>query len=124
MKTLNAIKADLGQHYGSETFTRHGLVKNCIATEGAMDYFKQAECFWLWDIIATECHMVIKKLEPDVHYFKIVSKDGEADLTLKGYRDNLLWERHIGFTSHPEGEMELVVGWDGSRTTISLYSEN
>lgn len=124
MKTLNAIKADLSQHYGSETFTRHAILKNCIASEGAMDYFEQAECFWLWDIIATECHAIIMELEPDVHYFKIVSKDGQADLTLDNYEDTRLWDRHIGFTTHPEGEMELVVGWDGSRTTICLHSEN
>lgn len=124
MKTLNAIKADLGQHYGSATFTRHAIVKNCIASEGAMDYFEQAECFWLWDIIATECHTVINKLEPDVHYFKLVSQDAQADLTLDDYQDNLLWSRHIGFTSHPKGEMNLIVGWDGERTTICLLSEN
>jgi len=124
MKTLNAIKSDLKQHYGSETFTRHVLVRNSVAREGAMDYFEQAECFWLWDIIATECHNAIKVLEPDVHYFKLVSKDDEADLTLHGYGDNLIWSRHIGYTSHPEGEMELIVGWDGFRSTTCLTSEN
>lgn len=124
MKTLNAIKADLRQHFGSETLTRHWFVKNATFSEGAIDYFQQAECFWLQDIIATECHNVVRALEPDVHYFEIESKDAEAHLYLKNYKGELLWDRHIDFTSHPEGKMELIIGWDGEKTITCLPSEN
>lgn len=124
MKNLNAIKADLACHIGSETFTRHGFVATSVATEGAIDYFTQAECFWLWDIIATECHNIIRAMVPEVHYFTIKAKDAEADLKLVDWEDNVLWERHIDFTTHPDGEMELHFGWDGYRTTVCLPSEN
>lgn len=124
MKTLNAIKADLRQHIGSETLTRHWFVKNATFSEGAIDYFQQAECFWLQDIIATECHNAVRALEPDTHYFMIKSKDSEADLVLEDHTGKELWKRHIDFTSHPEGKMELVIGWDGERSITCLHSEN
>jgi len=124
MENLNEIKFKLKQHFGSETFYAHWFVKSAVHTEGAKDYFDQAACWWLWDIIATECHNAIKNLDPDIHYFKIVVADDEAKLTLHDYQKELLWSRDIGFTTHPEGEMDLIVGWDGQRSTTCLVSEN
>lgn len=124
MNTLNAIKANLKHHYGSDNFTLHSISKASIASEGALDYFQQAECFWLWDIIATEVLTAVKSNREDTYYFKIISKDCEAELTLHDYRGNLLWNRKIGFTTHPDGEMDLIVGWNGVHSIICLRSEN
>ena len=111
METLNKIKENLRQHFGSETMYT-GMVKNSAYSEGVKNLMEQASCYWIYDIIQTECREALRLHDvADTYYFKIVSKDNEANLTLTSYRGKVLFDRHIGFTTFPEGEMNLIVGY-------------
>ena len=121
--TLNAIKEKLHAFYGTEHYYK-GIVPNCLYTDGFKAYMEMAACFWLFDIIQTECFDVIRKLRPDTHYFTIEVNKEKAHLHLKDYQDNLLWERKIDFTTHPEGNISFPFGFDGEIGVICLHSEN
>jgi len=125
MKTLNAIKADLNHHCGSEQFY-HGLIKNSIYTEGVRDYFTQAECFWLSYIVSTEFHNVVKRLSPDTYYLtvEVNKEDSSCVITLDDYKRIRLHTRKVDYTTHPYGKMNLILGWDGARSILCLTNEN
>jgi hypothetical protein len=121
---MNLIKEDLKQYYGTENYYKHFSNANALYTDGFRAYMIKASCFWLFDIIATEFHDIVKSKDPDKFYLKVSVKDSKATNTLRDWEDKNLYTRQVGFTTHPEGEIEFPFGWDGTRTIISLYSED
>lgn len=124
MESLNAIKHKLRYHIGSEQIF-HQLIRNCCYTEGMKDYFTLAQCWWLYDIIQTEIHDIVSKRDPDTYYIKFkVDKEKKAIIKMVDWKKNVLFEREIEWTTHPEGKMEFHIGFDGFRSIVCLPSEN
>lgn len=69
-----------------------------IVSDGVVDC-ADAGCWWLVDIIATECRGLENLL-----VIKAVAANGKADLTGIGSGDKIRWSRHIDFTDMPDGE--------------------
>jgi hypothetical protein len=123
-KTLEHLKASkLDQHYGTEEFYRANMfVKKVIHTEGIKELADQAQCYWLLDILATEFYDALKsqKQEPDKFYITIESKDDQADITMKNYRDKVIYKRHIDYTDLPTGKLMIYAGWQGEEGYLVL----
>jgi hypothetical protein len=47
------LLAGLDHFTGSENYTRHGLMRNLLMTDGVMFLQENAEAFWLVDVIAS-----------------------------------------------------------------------
>lgn len=122
---INQLSAELMQYYGSENLYHNFLNLNSRYTDGVKAYLELAKAYWLYDIIQTEVFNVLKKKDtPDAYYFKIVAKQGKAYLYLKDYKEVMLWEKKIDFTTHIDGEVFLECGWDGKTMITCLPSEN
>ena len=111
MENLNLIKDKLKQYYGSDKMYT-GLVKRSVYSDGMKALIDLAACYWLYDIIQTEVLDVLKKKNvPDTYYFTITSADTKCTLTLSDYNNEELWNREIGFTTFPDGTMNLHIGY-------------
>jgi len=54
-----------------------------------------------------------------------MAQDAEAVIEMKNYRDDILYKKEIGFTTHPDGEMTFKVGYNGqNRSIMCLLSED
>jgi hypothetical protein len=121
---LNMIKSKIAHASGTGNFY-HGMNKGSVYTDGVKEFLKLAECQWLYDIIQSEVHIILRMKIPDTYYFRItVNSDSEATLELTDYNGDDLWKREIPYTDFPEGSMDLITGWDGERLTTCLPSEN
>ena len=126
------LQNELSQCSGSEGYTRHALVKNCIASSGAMTFFENAGngAFWLWDLLATEVAPLAKRHETVFCMLSVkgsaavlkVTDGGRGDVE-NGEKETVLFRREIHFTDCPEGEWRLWMGWDGQYVTVFLPSE-
>lgn len=109
---LNMIKEKLKQHYGSETMYKGAFSNHSVHSEGVKDLLEMAQCYWLYDIIQTEIIEVLMKHNiPDNYYLKLTCENSEMDIVLSDYKSIVLFDRHIGFTTFPEGEITLHVGY-------------
>lgn len=126
MKTMNLLKSELKQFYGTEKYY-HTLVKKSLYTDGMKYFLENAGthgAYWLYDIIQTEIFALLKQKNPDTYYLKVTIADNEANILLSDYRSNKLFNRHIDFTDLPTGEIEFHVGYDGEHLITCLPSEN
>lgn len=132
MNDTNQLQDALRQHAGSETWTRHGLNREVLATEGALFFFENAGggAFWLWDIIASELPKFAKEQGTVFVTFTvagtkgvIIADDGGRGDTEGGEKKTELWRKEISFTDTPEGEWKLWMSWDGEHYVILLPSE-
>jgi hypothetical protein len=113
---------------GANNFFRNPLVPKFFFSDGVKDCADAAGCYWLLDIVATEC------LEPlgasKRSYMGIVTckvSAGQADITLTDSDEAApIWSRHLDFTDMPEGEWKFILYNDignGSRFSFILPSE-
>jgi len=124
MKNLNLIKEELSQFYGGGQLYR-GMIKRSLYSEGVKHLLEEAKAYWMYDIIQTEVFDKLRKQNQlDTFYFKMKAEKGKAVLSLVNYKNELLWSKEIGFTTFPDGEIELVCGWDGSQMITCLHNEN
>jgi len=102
-------EADLDQFTGTETWTRHGLNRNMLCTDGVMYFAENAGngAFWFLDIVATELMMLHKK-EPCL-VITLASKDGKATITADDGNDRVLYTREIEYTDCPPGDWKFYL---------------
>ncbi len=105
-------EADLAHFTGSEEYTRHGLMRNILISEGAKYVADKGGAHWLLDIIASmqldkkvraEEFQVwqlntFKKDNSDSHYGILICGDGNG---------NEVYRQKIGYTDFPLPEIKL-----------------
>lgn len=120
---LNEIKHKLKKCNGSEGLF-HGLLKTCCYTDGFKLYMELAKSYWLYDIVQTEFFNVIKLKKPDIYYLRVNVEALECTITLEDYKEDILYQRNVNFSTHPDGQIDFHFGWDGERGIICLPNEN
>jgi len=124
MNTLNGIKAELSQFYGTNQYYK-GLNGRAIYTDGIKELLNLAECYWLYDIIQTEVFGALVTKTPDTFYLKL-NKPADTNgmnLILEDWAGAVIWKKEIGLTTFPAGEMTLCCGFDGQHLITCLMSE-
>lgn len=115
--------SDLSQFTGTDTWYRHGLVRNVLYTDGVKFLAERAGAFWLLDKVAT------LQIEPRVRAEEFqtwrlaVSEGQKATLTCDDGNGNVVHSERIGWTDFPLDEVKLYVGADGARRVVMLPSE-
>jgi len=102
MQDATTIQATLSQFSGTENYYAHNLpgCPRLKLTDGAHYLREAAECYWLFDIIAS----VARKLrEKDYfHSVKLVKDDkGGATFTADDGNGRIDYAQHIPFTDFP-----------------------
>lgn len=122
------LEAALSNHYGSETYTRHAIVKSFVLTEGAVCFRDNAGngAFWLFDILATE--PAIRTLALKTGFASVVldvNDRNRAHLTVKEDANIApIYANSIPYTDCPSGKwefyLELSENPDGTPLIVCL----
>jgi len=77
--TAELLKQEARNHYGTEGYVLHGLMKNLFLTSGVCWLRERANCFWLIDAIAS--HQPEVKKDPMLREFQLweLKKDPEGE---------------------------------------------
>lgn len=118
--TKNELTTVMDNFYGgSDGRYRHMFNRRFIYTEGVKAVFEAAGAYWLGDIVATEvapiCLQRWESQESHMHFLRVrVAADKPVgDVWLEEDSDQpVLWQRHLDFTTFPEGDWTFYLGMD------------
>lgn len=94
-------KSILAGFTGSETFTRHPLVRHVIYTEGAKYVADIAGAHWLLDIIATSQTAPELRFEEFQVWKLIIDAKSSAKIVVEDGNQNEIWHSTITWTDFP-----------------------
>lgn len=110
---------------GANHFVRHPLVRGFLYSDG-VEQIAEAGCYWLLDIIATECpHSLRRAGEVNAMVRVTVGKDHQAliDMTVAGDA-RPVWTRHINVTDMPPGQWLFELADEGHGCVLILLTEH
>ena len=85
----------------------------------------EAGCYWLLDIIGTECPAVMRKADEPYCLVTVTVANEKADIILTHDNDApALWSRRLDWTDMPEGTWEFELVDEGHRFAFILISEH
>ena len=115
----------LTQFTGSTAFTRHGLVRSLLMTEGVVFLAEAAGAHWLTDAIGSYQHESRVQAEPFQAWQLLVNAETRsATLTMSdGNASVAIVRQEIAFTDFPLTEISLWSIADGDHRVLMLPSE-
>lgn len=121
----HSLAAQLAQFTGSATFTRHGLVRSLLMTEGVAFLADQAEAHWLMDVIASYQHEARARAEPFQAWSLVVDAvTRSAVLAMTdGNSSASIIRQDIEWTDFPLAEIALWCIAEGDHRVLMLPSE-
>ncbi|MFZ7155081.1 MAG: DUF6876 family protein [Bacteroidota bacterium] len=110
---MSTLIQDLEQFKGTEQWYRFNpLMKNVLATEGAMYLAKNAKAYWLLDIVAS-LKLVPKCAEEAFIVCKLEKKPNDsATFKAEDGNNNVLYVQEIPYTDFPLNEIKLFFTGD------------
>lgn len=117
--TKTLTKSDLLQFSGSETWYRHGLVRDVVYTEGAQFVAERGGAYWLLDEIAFAQKAVKAVAAEPFQLWKLKVKDARATLICENGNCEAVFTKAIEYTDFPLDEIAFYF----TNQTILLPSE-
>lgn len=109
---------------GANYFVHHPLVRQFQYSDGVQEC-AEAGCYWLLDIIATECLMPLRQSGEPSGIVRVIVQDAKADIELTVTETGPpLWTRHVNLTDMPEGEWVFELVDEGERFAMILLTEH
>ena len=121
----HTLATQLAQFTGSTTFTRHGLVRSLLMTEGVAFLADRAGAHWLVDAIASYQHEPVARAEPFQAWSLVVdAATRSAVLTMTdGNSPTPLISQQIDWTDFSLAEIALWAIAEGDHRVLMLPSE-
>lgn len=118
------LRANLMQFTGSSEFTRHGLSRRVLMTEGVEYLANQAAAYWLTDAVVSYLPQPHVLREPFQVWTLKVDPQHHAVLTMTdGNTNKPIVEQVIDYTDFPLSEIQLWLVGGGDTWTLMLPSE-
>jgi len=119
------LRARLAHFAGSETFTRHGLARSLLMTEGVLFLAQHAQSHWLVDAIASYLHDPRAWREPfQAWRLDVDAATRQATLTMTdGNLSASIITQEIDYTDFPLGEVTLWLVSSGNHRVLMLPQE-
>lgn len=110
---------------GASHFVRHPLVRQFQYSDGVQEC-AEAGCYWLLDIVATECLMPLRKSGEPMGIVRLtVGEDSTASIDLTVADDAPpIWHKRIPWTDMPPGEYVFELADEGDRFAFILITEH
>lgn len=108
---------------GANYFTRYILNRDLRYSDGVKECF-EAGCFWLLDIVGTECTQHIKYGYSAT--FSVKVENSKAYLRLEVVEGTPVWTKEVEWTDMPEGEWSFFLSNEGLErpdVAMILFSE-
>ena len=122
MNTTDFLAAYHANRNGTETFTRHPLVRNFAMSDGVRE-IADAGCWWLFDILATELPAKMRKASAASAMVETRVAKGKAHITAEFIDGQVDWARKIDYTDLPDGSWKVYITNDGYAFMCILISE-
>lgn len=121
----HSIRVQLTQFTGSETFTRHSLLRRMVMTEGVSWLADHAQSHWLTDAIASYQHLPqIKGGHFQVWRLSVNPETRSATLHMtNGNSDAEMVRQEIDYTDFPLDGIILWLIAQGDHLVLMLPSE-
>ena len=121
----HTLAAQLAHFTGSATFTRHGLVRSVLMTEGVAFLADEAGAHWLMDAIASYQHETRARAEPFQAWSLVVNAATRSAVLAMtdGNSSTEIIRQEIDCTDFPLGEIALWAIAEGDHRVIMLPSE-
>jgi hypothetical protein len=121
----NTLRAQLAQFTGSETFTRHHLLRRMVMTEGVRWLADNAQAHWLTSIIVSYQHEPHVSVEHFQAWYLSVDGATRAAVVMmtNGNSDTPLVRQHIDYTDFPLSEITLWLIAQSDHLVLMLPSE-
>lgn len=110
------LQRDLDGFHGSQTFTRHWLVRSIVMTEGVTFLCEAAGAFWLADVIVS--HQMTASVRAEEFQVWTLTRNAEgsgAVVVATDGNDNEIARQDIEFTDFPLKEISI---WFENRTIL------
>ena len=108
---------------GTDGFTRYPMVRGFQYSDGVREC-AEAGCYWLLDILATECPKPLQASGAVQGIIKVDVAGSRAKLSMTTADDAPpVWQRRIGFTSLPSGTWTFMLADEGERFALILVTE-
>jgi hypothetical protein len=123
--TPKEIQSNLGQFYGSDTFTAWSpLFRNSVLTEGALYVAENCGAYWLMDAIASYKHDPVFRGQ-DFQVWALVKGDDGWRLSAEDGNGNALASQFIEYSDFPldEGVTIWAIRNELGGLTLMLPSE-
>lgn len=119
------LAAQLAQFTGSETFTRHGLARSLLMTEGVVFLAEHAQAHWLTDAIASYVHDARAEREEFQAWRLLVDAATRcATLTMTdGNSPTPIITETLDYTDFPLDEITLWLVASGNHRVLMLPQE-
>ena len=119
------IAAQLAQFTGSETFTRHGLARSLLMTEGVVFLAQHAQAHWLTDAIASYLDDArARREEFQAWRLDVDAATRRATLTMtNGNSTTPIITQALDYTDFPLGEITLWLVASGNHRVLMLPQE-
>lgn len=122
MKSKEEILSNMAQASGTEGYHRFSILfPKTVLTDGVLQLCKDAECFWLMDIIGSYQHKLLPK--EDFQVWTLTVKDKEGVVVATDGNDNELVRQELEYTSFPLDNLKLFVHYNGELQVVMLPSE-
>jgi hypothetical protein len=120
-----ALAEQLAHFNGSTTFTRHGLVRSLLMTEGVTFLADAAAAHWLIDAIGSYQHEAHVRAEPFQAWQLIVHAETRSAVLAMtdGNSSASIIKQEIAFTDFPLSEITLWAIAEGDHRVLMLPSE-
>lgn len=121
----NEIRAHLAHFTGSAIFTRHGLVRSVLMTEGVVFLAHAAQAHWLTDAISSYIPDPRASAEQfQAWHLAVDVASRRATLTMTdGNTDQPIITQALDYTDFPLDEIAIWLIAEGSRWVMMLPSE-
>lgn len=119
------LQAHLAHFSGSATFTRHGLVRSVLMTEGIAFLAQAAQSHWLTDAIASYVHDPQANAEPfQAWHLAVDEATRRAKLAMTdGNSERAVITQDLDYTDFPLKEITIWLVAEGPRWIMMLPSE-
>lgn len=123
MNTSEFIRAYRESRNGANGFFFNPLYRSMAYSDGVKEC-AEAGCYWLLDIIGTECLKPLRAAANPMGIVEVTVAGGKAKVTLTdGDDEPPLWNRAIDYTDMPEGSWTFYLADEGERFSLILPSE-
>ena len=111
MMNAQELQSDLNQFTGTEEYHRlsplHGRL---VCTDGVLHLAKNAECFWLIDVIASYQPQCLKdEMLRDYQFWHLNVKDRKGVLRCERDTDDVAITQEIPYTDFPLEHVKIIV---------------
>lgn len=106
MKTKEELENNLAHFTGSEEYHKFNPFTKLVATDGVMYLAKEAQCFWLLDILASVQGMkAIRGKDMQV----LIFNKSKGEVRIEDGNKNVLYTQEIKYTDFPLDEITIWV---------------